>query len=383
MKSRLNGRNKIIAIKTWAVFLMRYVAGIVKWTKSELDEIDRKTRKVMTMNKELHPKSDADWLYVSRMEGGSGLIGYKMCVKAEENSLGWYVKHHIEPLIVAVRISNTVPSENSTQSKEFKHQDNEERLNNWRGKAMYEQYVRQIEDKDKSNTWKWLRKSNLKGCNEALICSAQVQVLRTIYVKFHIDKTGESLLCRMCRAENETVSHIVSEYKMLTQKKYKKRHENVCRYIHWRLCEKNGFQGAQQWYEHEPDGVIENKGYKILWDFTIQRDTKIEARRPDIVVIDKTKKEVKVVDVTIPGDVRLNEREVEKTEKYKMPKDEIARMWGMKEVIVIPVVLGALGAISTGFEKYLATIRIEMRVEHAQKTTGTWMLKKASLCKAL
>ena len=25
-------------------------------------------------------------------------------------------------------------------------------------------------------------------------------------------------------------------------------------------------------------------------------------------------------------------------------------MWGMKEVIVIPVIVGALGAISTGFE---------------------------------
>ena len=39
----------------------------------------------------------------------------------------------------------------------------------------------------------------------------------------------------------------------------------------------------------------------------------------------------------------------------------------MKEVIVIPVVVGALGAISTGFEKYIAAIGIEMRVKHAQK----------------
>ena len=88
MKSRLNGRNKIIAINTWAVSLMRYGAGIVKWTKSEPDEIDRKTRKVMTLNKELHPRSYADRLYVSRMEGGKRLIGCKMCVKAEENSFG-------------------------------------------------------------------------------------------------------------------------------------------------------------------------------------------------------------------------------------------------------------------------------------------------------
>ena len=106
----------------------------------------------------------------------------------------------------------------------------------------------------------------------------------------------------------------------------------------------------------------------MLWDFTIQCDTKIEAQRPDIVLIDKTIKEVKIVDVTIPGDERVNEREVGKIGKYKVLKDEIARMWGMKEVIVILVVVGALGAISTGFEKYVEAIGIEMRVEHAQKT---------------
>ena len=51
------------------------------------------------------------------MEGGRGLKGYKMCGKAEENRLERYAKHHTEPLIVVVRINNTVPSENSTQPK--------------------------------------------------------------------------------------------------------------------------------------------------------------------------------------------------------------------------------------------------------------------------
>ena len=153
MKSRISGRNKILTINTWAVSLMRYGAGIMKWTKRELDEINRKTRKVMAMTQELHFRSDVDKLSVSRMEGGKGLIKWKICVKGEENSLRWYVKHHIEPLISAIRISNTVPSENSTQPKEFKQQNNEERLNNWRGKVMNGQYIRQIEDNDKSNTF--------------------------------------------------------------------------------------------------------------------------------------------------------------------------------------------------------------------------------------
>ena len=55
LKSKLNGRNKIMAMNTWTVSILRYGAGILKWDKSELQEMDRKTRKFMTMNKELHP----------------------------------------------------------------------------------------------------------------------------------------------------------------------------------------------------------------------------------------------------------------------------------------------------------------------------------------
>ena len=67
----------------------------------------------------------------------------------------------------------------------------------------------------------------------------------------------------------------------------------------------------------------------------------------------------------------MNEREVGKIDKYVL-KDEIAKMRGMKEGIVIQVVVGALGAISTDFEKYIAAIGTEMRVEQAQKTALFW-----------
>ena len=59
LKSKLNGRNKIMALNTWAVSILRYDAGILKWNKNELQEMDRKTRKFMTMNKELHPSDVA------------------------------------------------------------------------------------------------------------------------------------------------------------------------------------------------------------------------------------------------------------------------------------------------------------------------------------
>lgn len=124
VKSTLNCRNKVMAMNTQIVCLMgTNGADIVKWTNNELDEIDRKTRKLMIMIKELYPKPDVDRLRIFRTKRRRGDVGCKMCMKAEENSLAWYVKHHIELLIVAVRNNNTVPSENLTQTKEYKKKD--------------------------------------------------------------------------------------------------------------------------------------------------------------------------------------------------------------------------------------------------------------------
>ena len=64
-----------IAIDTWAIFLMRFGTGIVKWKNGEFDEIERKARKVMTKSKEQHPKNELDRFFVSRVERGRRLIG--------------------------------------------------------------------------------------------------------------------------------------------------------------------------------------------------------------------------------------------------------------------------------------------------------------------
>ena len=66
LKSKLNGRDKILAINTWAVSVLRYRADILKWIKDELKNMDRKLRKIMTLHGAFHPKSDTDRLYLTR-----------------------------------------------------------------------------------------------------------------------------------------------------------------------------------------------------------------------------------------------------------------------------------------------------------------------------
>ena len=102
MKSKLHGRNKLKAINTWAVLLLRYGTGIIEWTKEDLQKMDRKTRKVMTMNKEFHPKSDTARLYVSRKRCGRGLISCEECVRTEESSLSWYIENSNEEILASV-----------------------------------------------------------------------------------------------------------------------------------------------------------------------------------------------------------------------------------------------------------------------------------------
>ena len=127
----------------------------------------------------------------------------------------------------------------------------------------------------------------------------------------------------------------------LVQKDYKRRNDSVGRYVHWQCWEKLGLNRDRLWYEHEPESVVQNENFKIRWDFTIHCDYMIEARRPDIVIVDKVKKETMNTDVAISGDKRVCDKEREKIEKYSLLKDEISRLWQMKKVVVIPIVVGA------------------------------------------
>ena len=48
-----------------------------------------------------------------------------------------------------------------------------------------------------------------------------------------------------------------------------------------------------------------------MMDFTIKCDHTIEARRPDIVVVDKVKKKTMIIDVATPGDTRVCDKEIQ------------------------------------------------------------------------
>ena len=59
--------------------------------------------------------------------------------------------------------------------------------------------------------------------------------------------------------------------------------------IHTELPKQLKFNLATQWYMHKPESVQEDEKHKILWDFDIQTDNLIPARRAKLVLINKKK----------------------------------------------------------------------------------------------
>ena len=369
LKSKLNGKNKIQAINTWAVALLRYGAGIINWKVDELKQMDRTTRKTLTMYGALHLKSDIDRLYLKRNHGRRGLINIETCVRSEENNLGLYVSESNELLLKGVMRVGTIKTENLIRKEDLKRNSQNEFKNRWHEKRMHGQFAREMaEEIDKELSWKWLVQSDLKVQTEATICAAQEQALRTNYTKNKIDKTSDNPLCRMCGEKMETVQHIICECKKLAQREYKRRHDTVAKLVHWKLCEKHNPVRTEKWYEHCPEGIVEDDDVKLLWDMNIQCDNVIEARRPDLVLVDKKKKSCVIIDIAVPGDCRIREKKMEKIEKYQNLKRELKRLWSLKKAAVLPVVVGALGCISKGFSGWLDTLGIKLNVGMVQKS---------------
>ena len=139
LKSKLNGGNLFRRVNAWAVSVLRYSAAFVTWRKSELEAIDRKTRKLFTIYGALHPKSDIDRLYIPRKEGGRGLISIKDCVELAIRGLKVYVHGSEERLTKAARGDKIDGLEAAGVLKRSK---TEKRLKDWEEKVLHGQYLR-------------------------------------------------------------------------------------------------------------------------------------------------------------------------------------------------------------------------------------------------
>jgi len=110
----------------------------------------------------------------------------------------------------------------------------------------------------------------------------------------------------------------------------------------------------------------------------------VAGNRPDIIIKSKKEKTRTLIDVAIPADRNVVQKEAEKKLKYKSLCIEINRMWNLKCTIV-PVIIGATGIVTRSLKKNLQTIPGNHSIDSLQKTAilGTsHIIRKVLQCEA-
>jgi len=113
--------------------------------KDELEAMDRKTRKMMTIYNSLHPRADVDRLYIPRKHGGRGLISIQESIYMEEQSLSRYTEDSEEELLAATRRYNILNDWNGEDNKQLKHRLMQEHKEKWMTKPLHGQFLRQTQ----------------------------------------------------------------------------------------------------------------------------------------------------------------------------------------------------------------------------------------------
>ena len=207
----------------------------------------------------------------------------------------------------------------------------------WEEKQLSRCFKQLINNISHEKTWTWQRKGYLKRGTKSLLIAALNNAIRTNHIKAIIDKTQQNSKCRLCSDGDKTDDHIISECCKLAQN-YKTRHDWVGKVTHWELCKKLKFDHTNKWYMHNPASVMKNDTYKRPWDFGIQTDHLITARRLDLIIINKKGRNCRIVDFVVPADRIIKLKESEKKDKYLDLARGLKKLWIMK-MTVMPIVI--------------------------------------------
>jgi len=213
LKSELKSKHTINAINMYAVPALSYGFLVLDWTITELETVDRETRKVLQTYHAMHHQSDVARLYLPRKNGGRGLINIVDHFKNSIINFSSYLLSSDELYLSLVSDSQLTRGSKSIhamaqsfsqeldleiqelsilQKQQRKSRINkkrtDKRIETLKSKNLHGQYMRLLDEPhiDRESSTKWLTSASLKRATESSICAIQEQAITTNYIKKHI-----------------------------------------------------------------------------------------------------------------------------------------------------------------------------------------------------
>ena len=373
LKSSLNGRNTFKAINTFAVPVLTYTFGVIKWSETELENILRRTRVLLTKYRALHPKSAVERLILPRCRGGRGLVDIAWLHQKQVNKLQLYFhaqNSHLHRIVAEADRRYTPLDLHYVNPGELG--SDEERINNtielWSEKQIHGRHAYDLQrpyvDEEASNAW--LQNGGIFLETEGFMVAIQDQVIATKnYLKHIVKAEVETDKCRRCQLTSETIQHITGACQSLAASDYLKRHNNVAKIIHLALLKKYQInETAVPYYQYTPDPVRENETHKLYWDRSVLTDRPIVSNRPDLILVNKLQKRTFLIDIGIPNSHNMEYYYNEKVTKYLPLAAEIKDLWRQEDVIILPLIISTTGIIPKTLANNLQQLGLPLAVRN-------------------
>ncbi|KAF2891892.1 hypothetical protein ILUMI_14281 [Ignelater luminosus] len=220
---------------------------------------------MLTIYKMLHPKDGGRRLsqVVGTYKAAIINLSYKYVrqIKRIDQNLptGQSIMRIARKISEEIQIEERGNETEENTKKKIKNKILEEIKKKWVEKQMHGQYPRAVQEHliEKKRTYKWLRKRELKGKTKSLIIAAQDQAINTRCHKKNILRQNVNSKGRLCEEHETTTDHIIAGCTTFAKHEYIKRHDQVCRNLHYNICKEYGIKVGKKWYEHNPQPVVE------------------------------------------------------------------------------------------------------------------------------
>ena len=415
-RSELSAKNKVNATNMLAVPSLLYTFGAMKWNVNELQILDRGTRKMMTINRSLHPKSSVPRIYLPRDLGGRGLIGLEYMHDRVVLSTACRVFNSADPLLQLVKSheltgagaflfqaanraadnlgldldfslgglgSNTSVLCRKAEDLKTSIKKAEQKilLKAHTDKAMHGSFYRGIETHGLSRdlTFAFLRSAGLKSETEGFVLACQDGVINTlVYRRLIFGADVADTACRACRSQPETLSHLLSGCGYYAKSAYIHRHNAALRVLYYHLRHRYGIDETPvlPYAPGDIESVVENDKCKIWWNFSFSTTRQLSATKPDIVLLDLGARSMYVIEFSAPAEANMEAKERDKRTKYQDLLFELRQLYPGYSVKLVVLIIGVLGGVK---DSLLASIKCIPACEKAAYALAVKMQKAVLL----
>ena len=389
-KSELCDYNKMLAHNTFALPTITATVGILEWSYiKEINDIDIKTRKILTMTGSLHPNSDIDKLYINRKEGGIGLKSVQILFESRVVALRQHFtqiasRSNILKFVYESEQNNTLTIGrelliNSNLEDDFEErpkiisqklvQKEQDRLTtSYINKKMHGYFFKKMMSDENID----IKLSKTRAVNKT-VSSHFEGYLNAIHdqethTKFLINKrqcdSGQeptyNTKCRLCKNNVEDVNHIISLCPETSVRFYLPiRHDIVAKTILKAIILKKNPDDKFR-HQKDPKYVYKVNNTEYWWNIPIQTAIKVPYNKPDIVIWDQEKKICTIVEISCPSDVNIPRKIDEKLNNYAPLVRNMQIMYSDYKFVVVPIIIGALGYVSKCLSKYLLQLGFDI-----------------------